>query len=162
MAADGVFEYFKMQAKAEKELEVERWAVTTIESKKHGVLYRYDLPVHLYERWEWVIRWREAKLICQYPKDNIRRYYCPYYKRKGVYMGYSEDISTLVAAKAQVTKTENAIKQYLDSKQGDLFFDENTDEELRKAKHKLAQKKANVEAAEKRMIEKYNEAVKKQ
>ena len=77
-------------------------------------------------------------------------------------MGYSEDISTLVAAKAQVTKTENAIKQYLDSKQGDLFFDENTDEELRKAKHKLAQKKANVEAAEKRMIEKYNEAVKKQ
>lgn len=162
MAADGVFEYFKMQAKAEKELEVERWAVTTIESKKHGVLYRYDLPVHLYERWEWVIRWREAKLICQYPKDNIRRYYCPYYKRKGVCMGYSEDISTLVAAKAQVTKTENAIKQYLDSKQGDLFFDENTDEELRKAKHKLAQKKANVEAAEKRMIEKYNEAVKKQ
>ena len=159
MAADGIFEYFKMQAKAEKELEVERWAVITFESKKHGVLWRYDLPVHLYERWEWVIRWREARLVCQYPKDNIRRYYCPYYKRKGLYMGYSEDFGTLVAAKAQVTKAKNAIERYLEYKHGDLFFDENTDEELQKAKRKLAQKMADVEAAEQRMIEKYNEAV---
>lgn len=160
MAADGIYEYLKRQAKAEKELEVERWAAITIESKERGLLYRYDLPVHLTERWEWVIRWRLAKLICKYPKDNIRRYYAPYYKRKGVYMGYNEDFSTLISAKAQVTKAENAIKNYLESKKGDLFFDEEHDEDLQKAKMKLAQKKANVEAAEKRMVEKYNKAIK--
>ena len=159
MADDGIYDYFKRQAKAEKELEVERWAVITIESKERGVLYRYDLPAHLVERWEWVIRWREAKLICKYPKENIRRYYCPYYKRKGIYMGYNEDFSTLISAKAQVTKVENAIKSYLESKQGDLFFDEDNDENLIKARKKLVEKKANVEAAEKRMIEKYNQAI---
>ena len=117
MGADGIYEYLKRQAKAEKELEVERWAAITIESKERGLLYRYDLPVHLTERWEWVIRWRLAKLICKYPKDNIRRYYAPYYKRKGVYMGYNEDFSTLISAKAQVTKAENAIKKYCDDSQ---------------------------------------------
>ena len=74
-------------------------------------------------------------------------------------MGYNEDFSTLISAKAQVTKVENAIKSYLESKQGDLFFDEDNDENLIKARKKLVEKKANVEAAEKRMIEKYNQAI---
>ena len=74
-------------------------------------------------------------------------------------MGYNEDFSILISAKAQVTKVENAIKSYLESKQGDLFFDEDNDENLIKARKKLVEKKANVEAAEKRMIEKYNQAI---
>ena len=162
MADEGIYDYIRRRAKAEKELEVERWAVITIESKERGVLYRYNLPVHLTDRWAWVIRWREAKLICKYPKDNIQRYYSTYYNRKGIYMGYNEDFRTLISAKAQVTKVENAIKSYLESKQGDLFFDEENDDTLIKARMKLAEKIANVEAAEKRMKEKYNQAIQNQ
>ena len=81
---DSWWEYARELAKAERELKIEKWVYISIEYKEENgervVLYHYDLPRELHERYRWVIRWREAKLLCQYPKKNIHTYYSYYDK----------------------------------------------------------------------------------
>ena len=52
-------------AKVEKELNIEHWDYITISRNgdKEGsdiTLYQYDLPRHIAEKYDWVIRWRTA------------------------------------------------------------------------------------------------------
>lgn len=47
-------------------------------------------------------------------------------------------------AKAQVTKVENVINKYIESQRCNLFFNEETDEDLIKAREKLATKNNNL------------------
>ena len=72
---DDWWEYAKDLARAERELQIERWVYVSIEYKDEAGrrcrLHSYDLPRELHERYRWVIRWREAKLQCQYPRENI-------------------------------------------------------------------------------------------
>ena len=149
------FQMAKDYAKAEKELEIEKWVEVTIYygyAEKQVNLYHYTLPREMYFRYQWVIRWRMAKLQCQYPKQIVSTGLHFYDKRSGGSMEVSGYLSKLISAKAQITKAERMMNEYIEyNRKNNMFFDENTDEELVKFKEKLERKKANVVECEKRL-----------
>ena len=75
---DDWMEYARELARAERELRIERWVFISIECKDDAGnpvrLHSYDLPRELHERYRWVVRWREARLQCLYPKKQISTY----------------------------------------------------------------------------------------
>lgn len=153
---DDFIQLAKDYVKAEKDLEVQHWVFISIERAdgncNYERLFSYDLPREVYERRRWVIEWRRAKLVCKYPKESIRCYTSYYDKRLGRDTRLNEDLRRLISAKAQVTKAQNKIDEYVAyNREHNLFFDENTDEDLRKAREKLDAKIAAVQAAEERM-----------
>ena len=143
----GIIEYARYHARAEKELKIENWVFISIEYKDEGgnyvKLHKYDLPRELAERYRWVIRWREAKCQCQHPRYNVNTYYSYYDKRTGLSMNWDSDLSSLVAAKAQITKAENRERKYLTAMRnsGNLFWDESTDEQLKAFRAKVQTKR---------------------
>lgn len=152
---DDWFQMDKDLAKAEKELKIENWVQISI-CYGHGhqsvILYTYDLPREVYERRMWVIRWRMAKLQCQYPKQIVSTSLYFYDKRSGESMGLNSCLSKLISAKAQVTKAERMMKNYIEqNRQNNMFFDEYTDEELVKFREKLERKKLECAECEKRL-----------
>lgn len=157
-SSDDIMQMAKYYAKAEKELMVQPWVYISIERiKLNGIrerIFSYDLPRKLYERKKWVIRWRAAKIQCQYPKEQINCFYSYYDKRLGNDPKLTADLRTLIAAKAQVTRQQRIIGEYIEQHRSDLFFDEDTDKELIMARAKLAKKEANVKAAEERLTTK--------
>lgn len=159
MAQESIDDFIQMAkdyAKAEKELGVQHWVFVSIERKgefgDRERIYSYDLPRELYERRKWVIRWRAAKLQCQYPKDSINCYLSYYDNRLGNDLKLTDDLRTLISCKAQVSKQQRLIDEYVAwHSTNDLFFDEENDDGLMKVRKKLAQKVANVKAAEERL-----------
>lgn len=158
MSQESAHDFIQMAkdyARAEKELEVQKWCYIqyerTTEDGRTEKIFNYDLPREILDRKEWVIRWRWAKLICQYPKGNVQYYVSFYDKRLGNNPEFTECLHRLANCKAQVTRMKRIIKSYLDDKKGDLFFDERTDKDLQRARKKLARKEADVEATEYRM-----------
>ena len=153
---DDFIQLAKDYAKAEKKLGVQRWVFISIErTDGHGSperLFAYDLPREVYERRRWVIEWRRARLVCRYPKDNVRCYYSYYDKRLGTDHRLNNDLRRLTSAKVQVTKAQRRIDEYVAyNRANNLFFDEDTDADLQKARAKLKTKIAAVQAAEERM-----------
>ena len=101
------YQFAKDLSKAEKELKVERWVEVTLYygyADKQVSLYHYDLPREMYLRYQWVIRWRMAKLQCQYPKQIIGISLYHYDKRSGESMKLNSCLSKLISAKAQVIR----------------------------------------------------------
>lgn len=148
------FQTDKDMAKAEKELEIENWVQISV-CYGHGhqsvILYTYDLPREVYERRMWVIRWRMAKLQCQYPKQIVSTSLYFYDKRSGELM-FDSCLRKLISAKAKVSKAEKMMREYIEyNRQNNLFFDENTDEELVKFRDKLERKKLECAECEKRL-----------
>ena len=162
MAREQVDDFMQMAkdyAKAEKELKVQKWVFISIErldeNGERARVFCYDLPRDVYDRRQWVVEWRKAKLVCLYPKDNVKTYFSFYDKRLGNNPGFTADLRTLLSAKAQVTKVQRNIDKYVTyNKANNLFFDENTDVDLLKIREKLAIKMVNVQAAEKRLKQK--------
>ena len=153
---DDFIQLAKDYAKAEKELEVHHWVFISIERAdgncNYERLFSYDLPREVYERRRWVIEWRRSKFVCQYPKGNVRCYFSYYDKRLGKGIRLNEDLRRLISAKAQVTKIQRKIDEYVAyNRVHNLFFDESTDADLLKAREKLSIKIAAVQAAEERM-----------
>ena len=153
---DDFMQLAKDYAKAEKELEVQRWVFISIERTDENCnyerLFSYDLPREVYERRRWVVEWRRARIVCQYPKGNVMCYFSYYDKRLGTDIRLNEDLRRLISAKAQVTKIQRKIDEYVAyNLANNLFFDENTDADLRKAREKLLAKMFAVQAAEERM-----------
>lgn len=106
----------------------------------------------LYEERKWVVEWRKAKLVCQYPKGCVRYTLHFYDKRLGNNIQLNKDLNRLISAKAQVTKAQRNIDKYVAyNKAHNLFFDESTDTDLLKAREKLEAKITNVKEAEERM-----------
>lgn len=143
-------------AKVEKSLSIERWVKITIYKDCNDVLHQYDLPRNMQERWEWVIFWRRAKFQCLYPRNRITLGFSHYRKVMGVTLKMQDDINTFVAAKAQVTRQERLLKEYVEfrRKDRDLFYDIKKDFKFQKIKQKLSEKKDQVEKAEARLINK--------
>lgn len=144
-------------AKAERELKIEHWVTISfyiMNEDPRRMVHLIDIPRSMLERWEWLVRWREAQLICKNPKSDIRKFYCFYDKRTGLETGFNTLLSRLAAAKAQVTRVKRVIEQYIiHETQNNLFFDPATDERLVKAKKKLEQKYKNVEEIEKKVTQ---------
>ena len=152
---DDWFQMDKDLAKAEKELKIENWVQISI-CYGHGhqsvILYTYDLPREVYERRMWVIRWRVARLQCQYPRNDVYTSFYYYDKRSGESLEVSSCLSNLISAKAQITKAERRMNEYIEhNRQNNLLFDENTDEELVKFREKLERKKLECVECEKRL-----------
>lgn len=67
-------------------------------------------------------------------------------------MGLNSCLSKLISVKAQVTKAERMMKNYIEqNRQNNMFFDEYTDEELVKFREKLERKKLECAECEKRL-----------
>lgn len=152
---DDWWEYAKDLARAERELQIERWVYISIEYKDEAGrkcrLHSYDLPRELHERYRWVIRWREARLQCQYPRENINTYYSYYDKRTGLRTDFNSCLMKLAAAKAQITRAERKEAEYLAYQRlNNLFFDEQTDEQLFKFRQKLRTKRRAITCWQKR------------
>ena len=149
------YQYAKDLAKAEKELKVNRWVEVTLYygyADKQVSLYHYNLPREMYFRYQWVIRWRMAKLQCQYPKQIIGISLYHYDKRSEESMELNSCLSKLISAKAQVTKAERMMNKYIEyNRQNNLLFDKDTDDELVKFKVKLERKKLECSECEKRL-----------
>ena len=158
-SADDFIQMAKDFAKAERELGVQKWVSICIdrvdENGNREQIFNYDLPREVYERRVWVINWRRAKIVCKYPKDHVNCCFSFYDKRLGNNPKFISGLRTLASAKAQVTKVQRKIDEYIAyNKANNLFFDENTDDDLLKTREKLAIKMANVKAAEERLKQK--------
>lgn len=119
-------QYAKDMAKAEKELKIQQRVIIsfyrTTERGDKVTLFQYNLPRQIADRYSWVIQWRRAKLVCQYPKGNISHSYFLYDKRSGEDYSFGSCLSPLAAAKAQVTKMERTIREHIEwQKQNNLF-----------------------------------------
>ena len=156
-----ILEYAKAKKIAEKELKAERWVVISIILKKNGKrirLHRYDIPISMLEKYDWVIQWRRAKYICQFPRDFINTEYYYYYKVNNIAVKeYDECMKSIVALKAKITLQKNKILQYINTHQNELFFNPNTDEQLIKIKVKLNKAEVNAKAAALRLKNKVEE-----
>lgn len=140
------WEYAKELAKAERDLQIDHWVRISIEYKDEAGnpvrLHSYDLPRGLYERYRWVIHWRETKLQCLYPRKYISTYYSFYDKRTGLRTDFNSCLMKLAAAKAQITIAQRKEAEYIEYQRlNNLFFDEQTDEQLLIFRQKLAVKK---------------------
>ena len=152
---DDLFQMAKDLAKAERELKIEQWVEVTIYygyAEKQVSLYHYNLPREVYERRMWVIRWRLARLQCQHPRNDVHTSFYYYDNRSGESLEVSSCLSKLISAKAQITKAERMMNEYIEhNRQNNLFFDENMDEELVKFREKLERKKLECAECEKRL-----------
>ncbi|MDU1906574.1 MAG: hypothetical protein E6772_17545 [Dysgonomonas sp.] len=90
---DDWMQYAKYLAKAEHELKIEHWVYITFEIRHQDghkeVLHKIDLPRDMVDRWQWLIEWRRAKLVCKYPRKRIAVYNCVYEKRTGLQTGFN-------------------------------------------------------------------------
>ena len=150
---DDWMEYARELARAERELRIERWVFISIECKDDAGnpvrIHSYDLPRELHERYRWVVRWREARLQCLYPKRQINTYYSYYDKRTGLRTDFNSALSRLSAAKAQISIAERKEREYLQyQRTNNLFFDESMDEQLVRFREKLRMKKEKYTALE--------------
>lgn len=153
---DDMYEFVRDYTRAEAELGVQHWVfIEFTRDMGDGTserIFSYNFPREVYERRRWVVRWREAVLVCRFPRANVSRF-CSYYDRRlGNDVRLTDDLRRLVAAKAQVTRARRKLEEYVAwNRANNLFFDEGTDEELARFRAKLARKVAGVAAAEERM-----------
>lgn len=74
---------------------------------------RYDLPRELYNRRNWIPRWRAAWAQCKYPLHHIELSHAYYDHKTGVSMEpASSTYAKWVGAKAMVTKITNKMAKY--------------------------------------------------
>ena len=93
-----------------------------------------------------------AKLQCQYPKQIVSTSLYFYDMRSGESLEVSSCLSKLISAKAQITKAERRMNEYIGyNRQNNMFFNESTDEELVKFREKLERKKLECAECEKRL-----------
>ena len=125
MAQEGIdswWKYVRELAKAERGLKIEKWVYISIEyrtkERERIVLFHYDLPRDVYERYRWVVGWRHARLLCQYPKENVRTYFSYYDKRTGLSTDFGSALSRLSAMKAQITIARRKKQEYLEYHSG--------------------------------------------
>ncbi len=142
---DDWWEYARELAKAERELKIEKWVLISIEYRtkecERVILHHYDLPRKVYERYRWVIRWRHARLICRYPRENVQVYHSFYDKRTGLETGFGSALSKISASKAQITIARRKEQEYIEyQRSNNMFFNEENDEMLLKFRRKLQEK----------------------
>ena len=128
----------KAYDKAEKEMGVIPYVIVSLRNRRTDKeLFQYILPRDVFWRRPWVIEWRTARLLCQYPRDGINRIMSFYDKKTGIEYGFGSLLGKLSSAKAKVTMTTNALGDYINSRRGDMFFDEYEDEVVIRMRRKI-------------------------
>lgn len=143
-------------AKAEKDLGVQKWVLITFYRKNEKgeaeKIFEYDLPRELWIKWNWVVNWRRAKLICMFPRGEVYNTMSFYDKRSGYETSINTFLGRLISAKAQATKVQRSIDNYIAwNRRNNMFFDENTDEKLIILRGILFAKINNIHEAEERL-----------
>lgn len=141
----GIGGYWQEQSRiidnVHKELNVQPYCEVTITRKKPDgnleVLYVYDLPREMVWEYNWVLEWRKARFVCKYPKDHVELRFYFYDKTSGLEIGYQTLLSQKISAKALITKYRNIRSRYIEERTGELFFDPDTDEILKKIDAKI-------------------------
>lgn len=160
MAQEKIGDEWMQQAKdyaqAEKELKIDKWvSITYYRIKENGereVIFMYDLPREIWLKRLWVINWRSANLTCKYPRGGVHHVLVFYDKHSGESLDMKSCLNRLISAKAQVTKVQRVINNYIAwNRANNIFFNENEDEQLIATRAKLAVKIANVAEAEERL-----------
>ncbi|MFC0318706.1 MULTISPECIES: hypothetical protein [Olivibacter] len=100
-------------------------------------LKEYDLPRELYERKQWVMRWRAAWFQCRYPRNEICRQISFYDLKSGVDLELEPVLNRLVSVKRMVTKLRNAIAEYEAERATELIWEKEYDSLYQKALSKL-------------------------
>lgn len=134
MPQESIHEFYEMvraEKKAAFEVKAEKWYKITIEATirpgERKTFYTYDVPDSFLNKYDWVFRWRRAKIQCLHPKLCMTQYICPYYKKEGMLFEYHNSIlSKYIAAKARVTRQQKKVDEYLFSQQSSLFFNPDT------------------------------------
>lgn len=159
MPQEAIHEFYEMvraEKKAAFEIKAEKWYKITIEATirpgERKTFYTYDVPDSFLNKYDWVFRWRRAKIQCLHPKLCMTQYICPYFKKEGVLFEYHNSIlSKYIAAKARVTRQQKKIDEYLFSQQNSLFFNPDEDQQLQKILGKLQSAKAMLAQMEKQI-----------
>ena len=159
MPQESIHEFYEMvraEKKAAFEVKAEKWYKITIEATirpgERKTFYTYDVPDSFLNKYDWVFRWRRAKIQCLHPKLCMTQYICPYYKKEGVLFEYHNSIlSKYIAAKARVTRQQKKVDEYLFSQQSSLFFNPDEDQQLQKILGKLQSAKAMLAQMEKQI-----------
>lgn len=107
------------------------------------ILASYDLPRDLYMRKAWVVRWRAARIQCQYPKHKIDHCHT-YYDKKSGSTDLHRMISKFNSAKGQVTKVLNAMKFLQEDCKNSLFDKVEDHPKYSLLVQKLEEKKSNL------------------
>lgn len=110
-------------------------------------VFLYDMPRHQYDRYIWVIHWRYARLVCQYPRGNVQQYVCFYDKTTGLALGYGEVLSNLIAAKALLSRYKNRKRDYIVTQSNNIFFN-GSDDVVEKFNAKISATEAKIQRLE--------------
>lgn len=159
MPQESIHEFYEMvraEKKAASEIKAEKWYKITIEATirpgERKTFYTYDVPDSFLDKYDWVFRWRRAKIQCMHPKLCVTQYICPYYKKEGAsFECYNSVLSKYIAAKARITRQQKIVDEYLFSQQRSLFFNPNEDQQLQKILGKLQSAKAMLVQMEKQI-----------
>lgn len=141
-------EFSNRYDKASRELKVEPYCRVTIErnlgNRGRETLYVYDVPRWMTEEYYWVFEWRKARFVNMYPRDHVSLYYAFYDKTTGLELGLNTLRSRQIAAKALISRYKAAKARYINDMKATLFFDEKTDENIRKVNCKIASAEARL------------------
>lgn len=159
MPQESIHEFYEMvraEKKAASEIKAEKWYKITIEATirpgERKTFYTYDVPDSFLDKYDWVFRWRRAKIQCMHPKLCMTQYICPYYKKEGASFEYHNSVlSKYIAAKARITRQQKIVDEYLFSQQSSLFFNPDEDQQLQKILGKLQSAKAMLAQMEKQI-----------
>lgn len=67
----------KDMAQAEESLEIIPYVSISFGLRKRDayeeqMLHTFEMPRSMLDRWRWLIRWRETRFQCTYPRDDVR------------------------------------------------------------------------------------------
>jgi len=140
--------------KAERET-VQPYVIVSIEdSTTEEVLYQYDIPRYMLFKYDWVIKWRLARFVCQRPRHKINQILSFYDKKTRLDFNFGSLLSKLTSAKAQVTMLENKMAKYKELMKEDLFFDETKDPNIAKFRCKIEAQRQKIKDYEHEIKEK--------
>lgn len=110
----------------------------------HHHIKSFNFPDWITEKWMWYIRWWHAKTQVRFPRHYVSMSVCPYYPE---FENDAERIrkQSIAAAKAQISRVENMIKEREKELATQLFSDPDQDPIIKKLRKKLEEKKCNLE-----------------
>ena len=113
---------------------------------EYHVIKQWDYPKWIIDKHRWFFTWVQALIQCRFPKHYVSYHHGGYYPETKERLG-SKRLSAISAAKAQVTKVENAIAEFIEEKSKTIWSDYENDPIYKKLLCKLDDKKFKLQQA---------------
>jgi hypothetical protein len=140
-------------------LKIEQWLAVTIcvhsnhrngstDHHTYAVLYRIDSPREIIERRRWLIHWLVARYQVLFPRNSVKASFGYYDKKTGLDAEWIKAKRTAATYKGQLTKAHKALADHIEWRKSTiLFYNEDEDVTLQKAKTKVLVKQKDLEDA---------------